>query len=45
MNDDDNEQSNMTITDWDVVLQRASSASESVAALGEEKLQKAAQFR
>ena len=35
----------MTVSDCDVVLQHAWSASESVAAPEEEELQKAAQFR
>ena len=43
--EDDNEQPDMTVSDCDVALQRASSASESMAAPEEEELQKAAQFR
>ena len=45
VNDDDDEQPDVTITDFDVALQRASSTSESFAALEETQLQKAAQFR
>ena len=45
VNDDDDEQPDVTITDCDVALQRASSTSESFAALEKTQLQKAAQFR
>jgi len=42
---DDDEQPDITITDCDVALQRASSTSESFAASEETELQKAARFR
>jgi len=45
VNDDDDEETDMTVTDCDVALQRASCATESLAASEEEELQKAAQFR
>ena len=41
VNDDNDEQTDMTITDCDVALQRASSTSESFAALEETELQNA----